>query len=71
MDTIEEFKPYVEKFLDDIDVICKKYGLTISHEDSQGCFIVEDYSEYNVDWLKDAMVKVTNVPVSCLYDYRN
>ncbi len=71
MDTIEEFKPYVEKFLDDIDFVCREYGLTISHEDTHGLFIVEDYSEHNIDWLKSAVVEVTNVPVFCLYNYHN
>lgn len=41
-------------FLNEIQEICKKYNLSISHEDSQGAFIIERYFENNIEWLKDA-----------------
>lgn len=43
----------VIKFLNEIDNICKKYNFSISHEDSQGGFILEKYNDYNIKWLKD------------------
>lgn len=46
----------VIKFLNEIDNICKKYNISISHEDSQGGFILEKYNDYNIKWLKDCML---------------
>lgn len=43
------------RFLEEIEAICKKYDLSISHQDSQGAFIIEKYSDFNMDWLKDAI----------------
>lgn len=39
----------------------KKYDLSISHEDSHGSFIIENYNENNVDLIMDADIKA-NVP---------
>jgi hypothetical protein len=41
-------------FINDIDEVCKKYGLSISHEDGHGAFIIEEYDEHNIKWLRDA-----------------
>ena len=46
----------VINFLNEIDNICKKYNLSISHEDSHGAFILEKYDDYNIKWLKDCML---------------
>ena len=43
-----------EKFFDEIEAICKKYGLSISHEDSHGSFEIESFDENNMDWLRRA-----------------
>lgn len=48
----------IEKFFDELFVLYKKYNLSISHEDSQGAFIIEDYKESNLEWIKDAIVKI-------------
>lgn len=44
----------MEEFLDEIGQVCKKHGLSISHEDGHGCFIIESYNESSVGWLKNA-----------------
>lgn len=44
----------MENFFNEIDILCKKYNLSISHENSHGNFIIEKYSEYNSDWLRSA-----------------
>lgn len=44
----------MKEFFDEIDVVCKKYNLSISHEDGHGSFIVESYNKNNIDWLKGA-----------------
>lgn len=48
----------VINFLNEIDNICKKYNLSISHEDSHGCFILEKYNDYNIKWLKDCILNL-------------
>lgn len=45
-------------FLNELEALCIKYNLSISHEDSQGAFIIEDYNDYNMNWLRDAIVKI-------------
>jgi len=58
---MKKFKKPTKKvilFLQDIEEICKKYHLSISHEDGHGSFIIEKYSDYNMQWLKDAFYKI-------------
>lgn len=49
---------YVEKYLDEIDKISKHYGLSISHEDSHGAFIIEKYNKLNIKWLNDCLLNL-------------
>jgi hypothetical protein len=46
--------PEIIRFLDEIESVCVKYGMSISHEDSHGGFIIERHKQENIDWLKDA-----------------
>lgn len=46
--------PKVEKFINELIAVCKKHGLSLSHEDDQGSFVVEPYSDSNIEWLNDA-----------------
>jgi hypothetical protein len=41
----------VDEFLEDIVKVYKKHGLSLAHEDGHGSFIVEPYSEKNIEWL--------------------
>lgn len=41
----------MKNFIEEIDLVCKKYNLSISHEDEHGRFIIEDYYESNIEWL--------------------
>jgi hypothetical protein len=45
---------YIEKFLDEIISVCKKYDISISHEDGHGGFILEKFDEYNEQWLRNS-----------------
>lgn len=47
----------VDAFLKEVIDISRKYSLSISHEDSQGAFIVEELSNDNLGWLWAAMVR--------------
>jgi hypothetical protein len=41
-------------FFNDIEEVYKKHNLSISHEDGHGAFIIEEYDEFNIQWLKRA-----------------
>lgn len=41
-------------FLEDIKQVCLKHNMSISHEDGHGSFIIEEYSDDNIDWLYNA-----------------
>jgi hypothetical protein len=43
--------PEIDKFLEEIKTVCEKHGMSISHEDGHGGFEIEDYDEYNIEWL--------------------
>lgn len=47
----------VDAFLEDIKQVCKKHGMSISHEDCQGAFEIENYSELCMEWLAVAYDK--------------
>jgi hypothetical protein len=44
----------MESFICTIEKICKMYGLSISHEDENGAFIIQEYKDSNIQWLKQA-----------------
>ena len=44
-----------EGFYNELEILFKKYNLSISHEDDNGAFILEEFDEKNLDWLKNAM----------------
>ena len=44
----------LKAFFDEIDSVCKKYNLSISHEDGHGGFIIERYNKFCVEWLRAA-----------------
>jgi hypothetical protein len=52
----------VDDFINEVLGLCKKYNLSIGHEDTEGGFIVhEGYKEENADWLKDATYEMGTV----------
>lgn len=55
---------HVKRFYKELIAIYKKYDISISHEDSHGSFIIENYNGNNVDWIMDADIraKVPGVP---------
>ena len=44
----------MSSFFDDIEELCEKYNFSIAHEDYHGSFIIEEYSQYNMNWLRYA-----------------
>lgn len=59
--------PQVEAFLADLTKVCRKHGLTLSHEDTQGAFVVEGSDEANILWLNSASIG-KSVPHDTLSD---
>lgn len=53
--TEEEIKKE-EEFLEDIKRVCQKHNRSISHEDGHGAFIIEEYNEFNINWLEEALL---------------
>ncbi len=43
-----------DDFIKDIIEVYKKHGLSISHEDSHGGFLIKEYSDENARWLNSA-----------------
>ena len=41
----------IDAYIEEVLAVSRKHGLSISHEDSQGAFIVEEFSKANADWL--------------------
>ena len=48
--------PKVDAFIAEIAEVCRRHGLSISHEDGHGSFVIEPFDEYNVEWLSEASV---------------
>lgn len=46
----------VDAFIKEIEEVCRKHDMSISHEDGHGAFIIELYDEYNIEWLKSATI---------------
>lgn len=46
--------PKIDTFLLEIESVCRKHNLSLSHEDYHGAFEVTEFDETFVDWLKDA-----------------
>lgn len=53
-----EHRPEIDAFLQEIEEVCKRHGLSISHQDGHGSFVIERYCEYNVGWLEEASVNI-------------
>lgn len=44
----------IENFFREYEELCKKYDVSLSHEDSQGGFLIDVYDEENIEWVKAA-----------------
>lgn len=50
-------KDRVKNFFKEYEELCKKYNLSLSHEDCEGSFILEPYNENNIGWVKWAYIE--------------
>lgn len=44
----------IENFFREYEELCKKYDVSLAHEDSQGGFLIDVYDEENIKWVKAA-----------------
>ena len=59
-DTIKSDKnSNVTSFIKEVQDICRKYQISISHEDGHGLFILTDYNDLYIDYLNDAIDETT------------
>lgn len=45
----------IENFLKEYEELCKKYNISLSHEDGHGNFIIEKYHQSNIEWVKNSI----------------
>ena len=45
----------IKNFMKEYEELCIRHGMTLSHEDSQGAFIIDEYDEDNIEWVKSAL----------------
>ena len=45
----------IKNFMKEYEELCIRHGMTLSHEDSQGAFIIDEYDKDNVEWVKSAL----------------
>ena len=47
-------KVATEGFFEELESVCRKYNISIAHEDYHGGFILDTFCEDNLEWLKSA-----------------
>ena len=44
----------IKQFMQELETLCRKYDMSISHEDTHGAFVIESFSEEYMTWFKSA-----------------
>ena len=63
MGDLVEMPAEMQAFLTDIEAVCRKYGLSLAHEDEQGGFIVEELKERNLRWVAGAAKRYARIRI--------
>jgi len=45
-----------KKFLEEIEKVCKKHNISITHQDHQGAFQLDEYKERYMRWFMSAEI---------------
>lgn len=48
--------PKTDAFIQEVIEVCKQHGLSISHEDSGGAFVINEFNDDDAKWLMEARV---------------
>lgn len=51
---LAEPDPAVTAFLNDLEDLCRKHGMSLSHQDTEGAFVIEDFNPKRLAWLRAA-----------------
>ena len=46
-----------DNFFKELEQLYRKYNISISHQDGHGAFILEEFDQFNLDWIKSAEVQ--------------
>lgn len=49
-------KEQAEKFYNEIEEVCKKHNISISHEDGHGGFLLEPYEDFYMKWMRTTIL---------------
>jgi hypothetical protein len=49
-------KNKIKNFFKEYEELCKKYNFSLAHEDCEGGFILEEFNEDNINWVKSAYI---------------
>ena len=49
-------KDRAKNFFKEYEELCKKYNFSLAHEDCEGGFILEEFDEDNINWVKSAYI---------------
>jgi hypothetical protein len=66
---VSDSKKRVTYFLPALEKLCKKYNISISHEDGEGSFIFSEYDESLMKWLKDGYYKKDEFHIAYKKEY--
>lgn len=47
-------RPEIDAFLKEIAEVCVRHGMSISHEDEHGAFVIENFGLGYMEWLNHA-----------------
>jgi hypothetical protein len=45
---------FIDKFIEEIEEVCRRHGFSIAHEDNHGAFEIQKFNERAVQWLRAA-----------------
>ena len=48
-------KERIKNFMKEYEELCIRHGMSLSHEDCQGAFIIDEYDKDNVEWVKSVL----------------
>ena len=51
-----EKRENVKNFFKEYRKLCKKYNVSLAHEDFHGGFLIEEYKEENIEWVEASMM---------------
>ena len=63
IDTPEKLK----NFYNAIEAICIEYRMTISHVDCHGAFLIEEFKDTNIEWLREATARLSTLHLNLVW----